>query len=168
MVNYEKFLVIPKIEEGIVIDHIPVGLGAEIVRALSFFKKLRSTPVTLGLNFSSRRLGKKDLIKLQIVSLPEQFLHYLALIAPGVSIKQIQGCKVQRKIVAQVPEIITMFIKCPNPRCISNSERGARTSFHCVESTPLKYMCHYCERHFPFGELEIIPPTLPKIQAEVK
>ncbi|HOT27800.1 MAG TPA: aspartate carbamoyltransferase regulatory subunit [Candidatus Ozemobacteraceae bacterium] len=150
-------LLIPKIENGIVIDHIPAGLGSEILHILSYHPELAGTPITFGLNYQSRRLGKKDLIKLQITELPPRFLSHLSIIAPGVTVKRIKDFKVDRKIILDPPEIIEGILKCPNPNCVTNFECHVRTSFHCLETSPLRFRCNFCERLFAVDELE---PTL--------
>ena len=160
MVSNDTHLLIPKIKDGIVIDHIPAGLGAELVKTMSGYEELAETLVTLGLNYASARLGRKDLIKIQCHQLPERFLQHLSLMAPGVTIKEIRDFKVRGKIVTEPPEILTGLMKCPNPRCITNSEPACTTSFHCVEAKPPVFICHYCERHFRLGELKPIIGTL--------
>jgi len=164
----EKILFIPKIENGHVIDHIPAGLGSGILAIVGFHPELSGIPVTLGMNFKSRRLGTKDLMKLQIDELPPAFVRHLSLIAPGVTIKRIKKFKVERKIVAEPPEIINGLLKCPNPNCISNSERHLRTCFHCLEKKPMVFACNFCERHFAIEELEPILQVAAKPSLVVK
>ncbi len=150
----EKILFIPKIENGIVIDHIPAGLGAQILQIIQVHPDLANIPITLGMNFKSRRMGAKDLIKIQITELSPKFLQHLSILAPGVTVKRIQNFKVDRKIVMDPPEIINGLMKCPNPNCITNSERHLKTCFHCLEKKPMRFACNFCERHFFAEELE--------------
>ena len=65
-----KTLSVAAIEQGCVIDHIPVGQAVHIVNALQLDQVV--TPVTLGLNLSSQRGGQKDLIKLHHKRLSEE------------------------------------------------------------------------------------------------
>lgn len=159
----EKFLFIPKIESGIVIDHIPAGLGTPILQIIGVQPELASIPITLGMNYKSNLLGKKDLIKIQIGELTPKFLQLLSLLAPGVTVKQIKNFKVDRKIVIESPEIITDLMKCPNPNCVTNSERHLKTFFHCVEKKPMKFACNFCERHFFVAELKPIQQPISNI-----
>jgi len=156
--NKDKVLLIPKIENGIVIDHIPAGEGTKILRLISREKALQSTIITLGINYKSQRLGKKDLIKLQISELPPRFIRNLSLLCPGVTVKLIKDFSVDRKIVLETPELVEGILKCPNPNCITNHERHSSTCFHLVETEARRFKCNYCERCFAFEEFE---PFLP-------
>ena len=60
MKNNQEVLLIPKIELGIVIDHIPAGEGIKILEIISRYKEMKTVPVTLGLNYKSQKLGRKS------------------------------------------------------------------------------------------------------------
>lgn len=150
----EKVLLIPKIENGIVIDHIPAGLGAPILRAIVAHPEARNVVLTLGLNYKSNKLGHKDLIKLDIDDLPASVLEQIALIAPGVTVKRIKQFDVDKKYVMQTPELLHNLVKCRNPNCITNHEGSIRTEFRAINNQRLQYKCTHCERIFALPELE--------------
>ncbi|MFZ2958187.1 MAG: aspartate carbamoyltransferase regulatory subunit [Candidatus Ozemobacteraceae bacterium] len=156
----EKLMLISKIEQGVVIDHIPAGLGAEILQIARFHAELADIPITFGMNLQSRKLGKKDIIKIQMDEPPKGFFRHLSLIAPGVTIKSIRNFKVQKKIVVEPPEVIDNLLKCLNPGCITNHERHLGTCFHRIEGNPPIFVCNYCERHFELRDLEPIQQKL--------
>ena len=158
MTATERVLLIPKIENGFVIDHIPAGFGLEILRVVNQHHELDNVVITLGSNCKSRKLGRKDLLKFQTSQLPSRFLQHLSLICSGVTVKRIKNFEVEAKIVLEPPEIVEGFLACPNPNCITNHERGASTSFHLLNRSPNAFHCAYCERDFSMSELEAALP----------
>ncbi len=154
MIAAANMLLIPKIENGIVIDHIPAGWGLKILQISRNHAKLQDVVISLGENYKSKSMGKKDLIKFQVLELPPKFLHHLSLVCPGVTVKRIKDYAVDRKIVLEVPEIVNGLLKCPNPSCITNYEPGTSTSFHLLEKKEMNFRCNYCERHFHLKEFE--------------
>jgi aspartate carbamoyltransferase regulatory subunit len=151
----QNVLLIPKIENGVVIDHIIAGNGVKILAAALRHAELSGVVITLGMNCESRKYGSKDLIKFQIRELPLRFLQHLALISPGVTVKRIKNFVVEKKIVIKTPKTIDNFLKCPNPGCVTNFESGIKTCFKLREKDPLVYACHYCERIFSRSELDL-------------
>lgn len=150
----EKILLIPKIENGFVLDHIEAGAGIKVLNLIRCSRELDDAVISVGLNYVSRRLGRKDLIKIQRRELPPRFLQHLSLVVPGVTIKRIENFAVARKIVLEPPELVDDLLRCPNPGCITNYERGVTTCFHLVRREPLKFRCNHCERWFSLLELE--------------
>jgi aspartate carbamoyltransferase regulatory subunit len=57
-------------------------------------------------------------------------------------------------VVAPPAEILG-HVKCRNPNCITNNERGMRTHFKATRRDPHLYRCVFCERVFPLSELEM-------------
>ena len=150
----EKTLLIPKIENGFVLDHIPTGRGVKVLSLIRAHKELDEAVISVGLHYSSQRLGHKDLIKVQCSQLPQSFLQHLSLIVPGVTIKRIENFGVAQKLVLEPTELIDNLLTCPNPGCITNHERDVTTCFHLVKREPMKFRCNHCERWFALPELE--------------
>jgi aspartate carbamoyltransferase regulatory subunit len=148
MIAAAQTLLIPKIENGFVIDHIPTGLGIRILQLMSRHREFDNVVVTLGMHYQSKRLGKKDLIKIQMPELPGTFLQQLSLAASGVTIKQVKNFAVAGKVTLQVPEMIQNLMPCPNPNCITRHEKCVTTLFMLVSREPMQFRCNYCERHF--------------------
>ena len=61
MGNNKSQLVVAAIENGTVIDHIPAEKTYQVVNLLQLEKM--ETPVTIGYNLPSKKIGKKGIIK---------------------------------------------------------------------------------------------------------
>jgi aspartate carbamoyltransferase regulatory subunit len=149
----QNILLIPKIERGIVIDHIPAGLGIRVMALIGRWPELEDAVVTLGLNYKSTRMGRKDMIKLQAGPLPPRLLQMLALVCAGVTIKRIDRFEVVEKVVVQVPELFDNLARCINPNCITNAEPHVATRFRRIESGSRYFKCAHCERVCSLDEL---------------
>ena len=153
MTPQNQILLIPKIERGFVIDHIPAGLGVPAMALIGRRPELEDAVVTLGLNYRSTRMGRKDMIKLQAESLPPRLLQMLALVSPGITIKRIANFEVVEKVVIQVPELFENLARCINPNCITNAEPHVGTRFKRLESGSRHFKCAHCERVCTVEEL---------------
>ena len=49
------------------------------------------------------------------------------------------------KFKAEIPDHVENFVKCANPKCITNAE-AVPTRFDIVDKESLKLRCHYCEK----------------------
>jgi len=140
-------LVVERIENGTVIDHIPAGMGLKV---LSLLKPGRGSKVALLMNVPSKRSGFKDVVKISGKVLDETEVNQIALVAPGATLNIIKsGTVVDKSGVRQPPEL-RGAAKCPNPNCVTNSER-VETRFETQAAGTLR--CHYCERLFDAAEL---------------
>lgn len=158
MKNGNEKLHIPKIEKGIVIDHIPVGMALKVASFLNLDAKVEEPCgiTTIGINYDSKKMGNKDLIKVENRNLSQKELDSLSIMAPGASIKRIENYTVIEKINIKIPEVIENLICCNNPRCISNNERGLTTKFLTVTHEPLILKCHFCERTYNQDEIKLL------------
>ncbi len=145
-------LKIRKIKQGTVIDHIPPGKSLKVLKIIGISEK---TPyiVSVGMNVPSKKIGKKDIVKVENKELSEKETNKLALIAPDATINIIENYKVTRKYKVSLPSIIEGIIKCPNPNCISNHER-ILPKFIVERRKPLKLRCYYCERVVPGDRID--------------
>lgn len=139
------------IKEGTVIDHITAGHALKIVRLLNLASENRI--VTLGLNFSSKTLGSKDIIKVEKRELTPEEINRITIFAPEATINIIRDYQVAKKFKAEIPEVIENVIICPNPKCITNNE-VIDTKF-CVtcQKDGVHLQCHYCEKKFKEEEI---------------
>jgi aspartate carbamoyltransferase regulatory subunit len=131
------------IEEGTVIDHIPSPLALKVIQILGL--STSHGIMSIGLNFPSKKLGQKDLIKIENMYLKEEETNKLALIAPTATINIIKHHKLVEKRKITLPDVIVNLIKCPNPICITN-HATVHTRFSITEESPLAARCYYCER----------------------
>ncbi len=134
-------LSINSIKKGIVIDHIHAGLGVKIFDYLG----LRDADYTVALimNAQSKRVGKKDIIKIENVI--DLDLSALGFIDPEITVNIIENEKIVEKINLTLPEKVVDVIHCKNPRCITSIERGIRHEFRLVDREKGIYACNYCD-----------------------
>ncbi len=130
---------IDAIKNGIVIDHIEAGKGMEIYNLLNL-GELDCT-VALIKNVSSKKTGKKDIIKIDAsINLDFEVLGY---IAPEVTVNVIENGVTVQKVRPEPPKYLKNVIKCKNPRCITSVEQGIDQCFKLTDSGV--YRCIYCE-----------------------
>ncbi len=153
MKKSDSVMLIPKIELGIVIDHIPAGQGVKILEIISRYEEMKDVPVSLGLNYESKKLGRKDLIKLSLEYLAPEIIQHISVIVPGVTVKAIKNYNVHSRVVVQPPKEMKNLLKCKNPNCITNHEGHIGTFFSAVDEKTTQVKCRYCERIFQTKEL---------------
>lgn len=134
-------LEITSIKNGIVIDHIEAGTGVKIFNYLGLDKK--DYNVALIINADSKKLGKKDIIKIE--NCDELDYTVLGLLSPTITIDEVREEKIIRKISPELPEKVENIIKCKNPRCITVQEKYVPHSFVLVDRETGRYRCEYCD-----------------------
>jgi aspartate carbamoyltransferase regulatory subunit len=134
---------VSKIKYGTVIDHITSGHALDVVRILGITGR-EEGPITIAINVPSKRLKRKDIVKIEGRELKPQEVHKIALIAPHASINIIRDYRVIRKEEVKLPKTIDNIIKCANPACISNSNEPVKSKFYVDCDEPLSLKCHYC------------------------
>ncbi len=134
-------LKITTITKGIVIDHIKAGLGLKIFD----FLKLDEADFTVALimNASSKKLGHKDIIKIENVI--DIDLTMLGFLDPNMTVNIIENEKIIDKIQLTLPEKLEGIISCKNPRCITREERDAVHRFVLLDKEKGTYKCDYCD-----------------------
>ena len=133
-------LTVNSITNGVVIDHIKAGLGYRIYQLLDLAKSPYS--VALLMNVSSAKEGKKDILKIEQAG--ELDYSILSLLDPQITINEIKDEQVVNKYKVQLPNEVYDFIKCKNPRCISNHQ-NIKQHFHLMNPKTVIYRCHYCD-----------------------
>lgn len=146
MQNYRVFT----IENGTVIDHIPAGLGVRLIQLLNALDG--EFIVTMGARLPSKKLGKKDIVKIENRELTADEINQICLIAPKASINIIRKNNVYKKMRVSMPNNLQKIVRCPNSKCITNHE-SAVTKFNLLTSKEHFFACHYCEKQFTPGEL---------------
>ena len=134
-------LTINSIKDGIVIDHITAGCGVEIFNYMGLDKV--DFPVALIMNADSKKLGKKDIIKIE--SIIDIDYTVLGLIDPNITIDVIQNEVRKEKKKLEMPERVENVIKCKNPRCITSIEHHVPQIFHLANVKTGEYKCEYCD-----------------------
>jgi aspartate carbamoyltransferase regulatory subunit len=142
----ERTLRIEKIKEGTVIDHIESGKATTVLTILGLDGK-DGRLITVGINVSSKKLGKKDIIKVENVFLDDEQLNQIALISPQSSIAYIENFEVKRKFSLTLPKKFIGTFICPNDNCISREEREpVKPEFDVISDKPIKIKCAFCGR----------------------
>lgn len=132
---------IDAIKNGLVIDHITVGKAMEIVGLLKLEEL--DLPIAIIKNAPSKRLGKKDIIKIDAdIELDFDILGY---IDPDVTVNVIKNGEIVEKKHATLPQTLTNVISCKNPRCISSCEQELPQIFKLTDRENRVYRCLYCE-----------------------
>ncbi len=144
------------IKEGTVIDHIPHGLGMKIVEMLGVENE--GGIVTIGMNFESRKMGLKDIVKIENKKLSSEEFSKIALIAPNATINIIHGAGVVEKMPLKLPEMVRNLIKCSNPMCITNAETVCTKFYVKINGSygGIRVKCHYCERMFDVNKMKLL------------
>ncbi len=151
MVNSQtKELSVAAIRQGTVIDHITAGQALLIARILRL--PMADKIVTIGLNLPSKLMHTKDLIKVEGRELSPEEANQVALFAPEATISIIRDYHTVKKFAVSLPENISGFIVCPNPKCITNNERMF-SNFTVIAGQQIKVRCHYCEKIFRRDEI---------------
>lgn len=133
---------IDSIKNGIVIDHIVAGKGMDIYNFLHLDRL--DCSVALIKNVSSRKMGKKDIIKVD--SEIDVDVDVLGYVDPGVTIDVIKDGNLIEKRKVELPEKLTNVIHCKNPRCITSVEQELPHIFRLTgEGDKKVYRCIYCE-----------------------
>jgi len=139
----KKTLRVSKIKEGTVIDHITSGHALDVVKILSITGR-RAGVVSIGMNVPSKRLGVKDIVKVEGHELVASEVDKIALLAPHATINIIKDYKVVDKKRVRLPDNIKGIVRCDNPACVSNSSEPVHSKFYVERQEPLRLKCHYC------------------------
>ncbi len=132
---------IDSIKNGIVIDHITAGRGMELYRLLGL--DALDCSVAIIKNVSSRKMGKKDIIKIDSdISLDMTILGY---VDPGVTVDIIKDGRLAEKKQISLPNEIKNVIFCKNPRCITSTEQELPHVFRLTDEKNRVFRCVYCE-----------------------
>lgn len=132
---------IDSVEKGLVIDHIQAGKAMEIYKYLNLDKMDCSVAVIK--NAKSKRLGKKDIIKVE--NNINMDLTVLGFIDPNITINVIDNGVIINKINLELPSEIENVVKCKNPRCITSIEQEIKHKFKLTDKENKTYRCIYCD-----------------------
>ena len=134
-------MIIGKIENGIVLDHIKAGAGMKLYKILGLDSL--DCQVALIKNAESQKLGRKDIIKIDRII--DVNLDAIGYIDAGITVNIIENGKLAKRTHIEPPKEITDVIKCKNPRCITTTEQELPHVFKLTDRENLVYRCIYCE-----------------------
>jgi aspartate carbamoyltransferase regulatory subunit len=134
---------VSRIKNGTVIDHIRGGYALDVINILGITGKEKRV-MTIAVNVPSKRLGVKDIVKIEGKALNAEEVNRIALVAPRASINFIKNYQVLEKLEVKLPQTIEGIVKCGNPCCVSNNGEPVKPTFHVVQDDPIVLKCHYC------------------------
>lgn len=130
---------------GLVFDHIPGGMGRRLVGMLGLEDEQISKTLT---DYLSSRIGVKDMLKIHsLYNLSDEQCAAVALIAPDITISQIENGVVTRKFRPVLGNSVQNLISCGNDACVTNVRRENVITKHWIQdSDKLRIVtCKYCE-----------------------
>ena len=145
-------LLVRRIKDGTVIDHIESAKAFFVLRALNIAGK-EGNVITVALNVPSSKHGKKDIIKVENRFLETAETNKLALIAPRATINIIKDYRVVEKRKIQLPDSIVGIFRCPNLNCITNSGENINPVITILDKEKIILRCTYCARTLTIEEI---------------
>ena len=145
-------IMVTAIENGTVIDHIPTEKTFEVATLLNL--ESLSTPVTIGYNYRSKKIGRKGIIKVADKFFTDEEISRLSVVAPNVVLNVINDYEVVEKKTVTTPDELRGIVKCNNPKCITNNE-PLDTIFHVVDKEHGVLRCHYCEKEQDINKVKL-------------
>ena len=148
----KKELQVAALENGTAVDHIPADQLFKVVSLLGV--ESLNTPVTIGYNLDSKKMGKKGIIKISDKFFEQDEINRISLIAPTVKLNIIRDYEVVEKKNVCLPDEIRGIVKCNNPKCITNNE-PMKTYFNVIDKN-VTLKCHYCEMKIKKEDIVLI------------
>ena len=133
---------IDSIVNGIVIDHIAAGRGMQLYKLLGL-DKLEGCSVAIIMNVQSKKMGRKDIIKVDAAI--DLDLDAIGYVDPNATVNVIKDGALVEKQDIGLPEQLVDIIRCKNPRCISTTEQELTQIFVLTDRKKGTYRCRYCE-----------------------
>ena len=132
---------IDSLQNGYVLDHIKAGKSMRIYQQL----ELDSLDCSVAIikNVKSKRMGKKDIIKID-AEIPIDF-DRLGFIDPDITVNVIRDGQCVEKRGLELPERVVNVMRCKNPRCITRSDNELEQVFVLRCEKEKRYRCMYCE-----------------------
>ena len=141
------------IKNGTVIDHIPADKTYQVVSLLQL--QNLDTPVTIGYNYPSKKIGRKGIIKVSDKFFTDEEISRLSVVAPNVVLNVIKEYEVVEKKPVVTPDELRGIVKCNNPKCITNNE-PMQTVFNVVDKVHGILKCHYCDKEQNIEKVELV------------
>ena len=147
-------LLVRRIKDGTVIDHINEGKGLNVLEALDIDGSSGNV-ITIALNMPSGKLKKKDMIKVEGRFLEDDDTNKLAVIAPSSTVNIIKDYKLVEKRRVSLPNQIEDIFRCSNPDCITNSQEHIESIMEVIDKDKLVLKCRYCGRILDVNDLKV-------------
>ena len=106
------------------------------------------------MNVPSKKMGTKDIIKVEDRELNQDELNRLALVAPDAHVAIIRAYSVAEKLTIELGDEITNVVRCTFSNCITTNPREPLAHrLKILSRVPLELRCHYCGRPQDLDEL---------------
>ncbi|MBU2618048.1 MAG: aspartate carbamoyltransferase regulatory subunit, partial [Euryarchaeota archaeon] len=133
------------IRNGTVIDHIAPGQALNVLKILGIAGKTDAV-VSAVMNVQSKKMGTKDIVKVEDRELKPHEVDKIALIASSATINIIRNYKATKKDNVVLPDAIEGVVRCANPNCIFNTHEPVVSKFTIDKSQrAIRLRCIYCE-----------------------
>ena len=153
MPNEHSMRRVTAIRNGTVVDHIPSGQALRVLEMLGISGK-SSVPVSLVMNVPSKKMGAKDIIKVEDRELTQTELDRLALVAPDAHVAIIRAYSVAEKLTINLGAEVLNVVRCTFSNCITTNLREPLPHrLKVISRDPLHIRCHYCGRPQDLDEL---------------
>ena len=131
---------IDSIQNGYVIDHIQAGKAMQLYNMLGLDQL--DCSVAIIKNAPSRKMGKKDIIKID--ALIAMDFDLIGFVSPEATVNIIENGLRREKKHLSLPLRLVDIIRCKNPRCITSTEQELQHVFVRRENSTA-YRCLYCD-----------------------
>jgi aspartate carbamoyltransferase regulatory subunit len=151
----EERMLVRKIEEGTVIDHIPDWKAETVAKVLRLDRLARmqaDVSVAILQNVNSKSLGRKDIVKIDRWLVDEKDADILSLIFPKITVNYVSDWKVS-KYNPKVPDVIEGRIRCPELLCVTNAEREPVVPRFLTLKRERMLQCSYCDSLLDFDSV---------------
>ena len=135
-------LLVRKIKNGTVIDHIDSGKGMDILNILGFPTK-GGNKVTISMNVPSQKIDSKDIVKIENLFLKNHDVDKIAILSANATVNTIKNYILTDKYTVKTPDKIVGMFKCSNPNCVTNGEQIIPKLI--IKNGMLT--CYYCRRN---------------------
>lgn len=153
MSNEHSMRRVTAIRNGTVIDHIPSGQAMRVLEMLGI-GGATAVPVSLVMNVPSKKMGSKDIIKVEDREVTQPELDRLALVAPDAHVSIIRAYSVAEKLTINLGDEVVNVVRCTFSNCITTNPREPLDHrLKVVKRDPLQLRCHYCGRPQDLAEL---------------
>ena len=149
----KKERLVAAIKNGTVIDHIPAEKTYQVATLLKLEEL--SSPVTIGYNYPSKKVGCKGIIKVSDKYFTDEEISRLSVVAPKIVLNIIKDYEVVEKKTVETPDELRDIVKCNNPKCITNNE-PMQTVFNVVDKAHGTIKCHYCDKEQEINNVELL------------
>ncbi len=140
-----KEIKVAPIKNGTVIDHISCGMALKVLKILGISDDVDST-VSVLMHVPSKKMGWKDIVKVEDKELAQIEVDKISLVAPEASINIIRNYEVVDKMKVSLPEVAIGILTCGNPNCVTNANEPIQTEFALKSKNPIVLRCKYCDR----------------------